>query len=375
VVDFLFIGKTDLFGRLPSLVSKSFNGTNDVVSLESFRQQIIDLRLEQMAFVSIEEIKPEDLKDAIPFLLEKVLFLVGTLEDFKKFESVYEENQLNLAGFIDITASPVIALSLISNAHKYLSLKLKTKEFIDLGRDLNELATKTIEETNKIKDVHQQIVPIRKVEAKGLNIFSKFAAGTSAGGEFFDYSTSDNTVTILVTSTSSYILTSYFLTYMSMLKQAEGPEELKGFIDQVSAEVKSLGMSLEGSSLLFLKIDLKRMTVKGWNFGGCSVHSTGKFYKDKNSYPIDWNFVDQAYFEHQLERKERLYVASKGMRMNSEKIGQSLEDILVPNPELSMDEEFNEIFYQLKKNRSQKFLEFDATLVILEVLENAIFSV
>lgn len=375
MIEFLFLGETELFGILPELVCKSLNGTSNIVSLSNLRQQVIDLKLEQMAFLSIKDLKPEELEDSIPFLLEKVLFLVGEQEDFKRFEKLYEKNQLVLAGFVDIKASPTISLSLINNAHKYLSLKLKTKEFINLGKDLNELATKTMEETNKLKEVHQQIVPIRKFEGKGINIFSKFAAGTSSGGEFFDFSSSDKTITILVTSTSSYILTSYFLTYMSMLKQAQGPDELKAFIEQVSIEVKSLGMNLEGSSLLFLTVDIKRMHVKGWNFGGCSIHSTGQFYKDENSYPIDWNFGDQAYFEHQLERKERIYLVSKGMRANANKSGLAIEDLIVPNPDLTMDEEFNEVFYQLKKNRAQKFLEYDATMVILEVLENAIFSI
>ena len=375
MIEFLFIGEVEAFNRFPDLVSKSLNGTSEVVQLSDLRQQVIDLKLEQITFLSLKNIEKEVLEDVIPFLLEKVLFLVGNQDDFKKFEVLFEKNKLLLAGFIDIQISPTISLSLVNNAYKYLSLKLKTKEFINLGRDLNELATKTMEETNKLKEIHQQIVPIRKFEGKGVNIFSKFAAGTSAGGEFFDFSINDNMITILLTSTSSYILTSYFLTYMSILKHAQGHNELKKFIEEVSSEVKSLGINLEGASLLFVVIDVSKMSIKGWNFGGSSIHSTRNFYKDQNTFPIDWNFSDKAFFEYQLERQEKLYFISEGMRKNTQMSNISIEQLIIPKQDITMEEEFNEVFYQLKKNRSQKFLDHDATMVILEVLENAIFSI
>lgn len=375
MIDFLFLGKTEFFGLLPDLVCKSLNGTKKNEEVTNLRQQIIDMQEDQMGFLSLAETNVEELEDAMNFLLEKVLFLVGDQETLDQFQDFFETHQLKVAGLIDVNAKPANNLSQINNAYKYLMLKLKSAEFISLGKDLNNLASKAIEETNKLKDVHQQLVPIRKIEAKGIDIYSKFAAGTSAGGEFFDYSVSDNTLTILLTSTSSYILTSYFLTYVSMVKGNSGKPDLEGFIGQVGAEVRNLGMNLNESSLFFLQIDLKRMLLSGYNFGSSILKSTTRPICTENSFPIDWNFSEKAYFEHQLTRGERVYLVSKGILQNAHKSGINVEDLIKPKQEVSMEEEFNEIFFQLKKNRSQKFLEHDATCVILEVSENAIFSV
>lgn len=375
MIDFLFLGAPSGFGRLPDLLCKSFNGTSSVEAVNELRKQIIDLKEHQICFLSIENLPVEELEDAINFLTEKILFLAGTPEQFNNYQIFFEANQMKLAGFVDTTSNPALNLSLVNNAHRYLSLKLKSAELINLGKDLNALASTAIEETNKLKDIHQTLVPLRKVEAKGIDIYSKFAAGTSAGGEFFDYSVSDHNVNILLTSTSSYILTSYFLTYVSLLKEPTNGPDLQGFIQQVGSEIKNLGLNLNDSSLLFLSIDLKRMLVKGYSFGDCMIFSSKGFVKDQNSFPIDWNFEEKAFFEYQLGRGEKLYLCSKGLIQNAKIAGTQIEDLIMAKPATNMEEEFNEIFYQLKKNRAQKFLEHDATCVILEVSENAIFSV
>lgn len=370
----MFLGEDSFFGDMPDLITKSFSGTKHIKTGADIRAEFIDLTENQICFVSIKDHSISDIFDNLNFLKEKLLFLVGGRDSFKSFEDLYEKHKLQLAGFIDIESSPSIYLSLVNNAYKYLGLKIKMGEFVDLGKDLNELATKTIEETNKLKDLHQDLVPIRKVNTKGLDIYSKFSAGTAAGGEFFDYSIQEGIVSLVLISTSSYIVTSYYLTYVSMIKGNTNEKDLETFINTVNSEIKNLGISENDSSLLYINIDTKKMMVDGYNFGAHQVRSSSDFAITGNSYPVDFNFAEKARFSHQLSRGEKLYLMSKGMELNANRASISLDDIIKPGSESEIEEEFNEAFFQLKKTSSTKFLEFDATMVLLKVDENAIFS-
>ena len=160
-----------------------------------------------------------------------------------------------------------------------------------------------------------------------------------------------------------------------MIKGNTNENDLKDFINTVTSEIKGLGIQDDNSSLLFMKLDTRTMKIEGYNFGEHQMISSQNFSLLGNTFPVDFNFSDKAMFSHQLARDEKLYLVSKGIIQNAQKAKIPLEQVIKPSESQIIEEEFNEIFFQLKKNNASRFMEHDATMVLLKVDKNAIFSI
>src|SRR5690606_21248150 len=97
-------------------------------------------------------------------------------------------------------------------------------------------------ELHRLKRLHERLVPLRGEKLKGLSIHSKFAAGESAGGEFFDTVAREREVLILLASSRSYIASSAILGHFEDLraKNSFDLESLEKFVTSLSYELKKL---------------------------------------------------------------------------------------------------------------------------------------
>ena len=241
----------------------------------------------------------------------------------------------------------------------------------------------SLNELQRVKRLHEQVVPMKNDNFKGVQILSKFAAGEGAGGEFFDIVKGEQEVLLLLTNTSSYVASSIILSHFEKLRAYNqfGKERLSQFIAGLSAELKDLDlMNVANPSelqILVVKIDLNKMRFEGYQFGQTELISSKAHVLATNDLPLEKRFLDRAAFGFDLERGERLVISSPGVRRNCGGFidSQKYEDFLKERLPLGARELLNEVYFQLKKNRESDFLKFDASVIYIEVDKNVIVEV
>jgi hypothetical protein len=249
-----------------------------------------------------------------------------------------------------------------------------------LGEDLGHFVGYTLAELQRIKKLHEQIVPMRSEDIKGLKVLSKFAAGESAGGEFFDIIRGDQEFILLLTSSRSYVISSMILSHFESLRDKKHfrKDDLLEFLSSLSNEILSNGNFGEKDLELFLgRVDLKKMKMEGYHFGQTALVSSSSSHIFGNNLPISQPFFEQAFFNLKLNRGEKIVLLSPGVRLNCNDIlaGQDLFSFTKGLFERGPKSLVNEIFYQLKKDVKGDFLVHDASSIYLEVDSNVILQV
>ena len=385
MIEILFHAQREAIGIMPDIICKSFGIKECHFIQTNFRESVLALKEYQILIYQVTNSNKSDVFSSLNFMTNNSVFLYGDESLFQDEEESLKDYSFQLAGIISSTASPTNFLSQINNTFRYLQMKQKLVELAQAGNDLSKLTQSSEEQLEKLQEIHQKIVPLRVSDLKTIKLYSKFAAGTFPGGEFFDQSMVDSDLYVVVVSTGSYIVTSYFLTHMALLKSDHGEDGVKNYLDQIQSELNAIGIKDDDSSFVFLKIDTKTLDVDGYNFGGHQLYINSSLHVEENAYPVSWNFSDKAKFNFKLNRKDKLAIASRGLKLNAESNRINLDELMKSNKqnepnngnETDQDNKhfFNEVFYQLKKNQSSKFLKYDATLVLIEVPTNAIFSV
>jgi hypothetical protein len=257
------------------------------------------------------------------------------------------------------------------------------KDLAEVGESLNDMIQFSLEELQRVKRLHEKVVPMKNDNFKGVQILSKFAAGEGAGGEFFDIVKGEQEVLLLLTNTSSYVASSIILSHFEKLRayQTFGLTRIKSFVNELSAELKDLELldtkNSDSLQILVAKIDLSKMKIEGFQFGKTELISSKGHFLSSNEIPLSKEFLDQAEFSFDLERGERLVISSPGVRKNCGGFMDSkkYEDFVKERLPLGPRELLNEVYFQLKKKRESDFLQFDASVIYLEVDKNVIIEV
>lgn len=244
-----------------------------------------------------------------------------------------------------------------------------------------EIASK---ELIRIKKFHEKMVPMRKDSFRGIDIVSKFCAGESSGGEFFDFFESERKIVILMTQCNSYLLSSSVLMQMEILK-GRGQYGLAELEDLVKSLIGELSVLQESSrkklslSLCFVVIDRASLEVEGHVFGEFdSIGEKGDSLFYSNNYPVSQSFFEKSYFKSKMQRGGKYFFISPGVHLNTgdriegESVMGFLRETLKEN---NPNNVINELFYQMKKHKTSAFLEYDATVISLEVKDNVIVKI
>jgi hypothetical protein len=253
----------------------------------------------------------------------------------------------------------------------------------EMGQEINRQVGQSLLELQRIKKFHEQIVPVRKKKTKGLEIVCKYAAGERSGGDFFDFVTSDQEILLLMTSTSSYVMSSLVLSHFEVWREKKhfDDEVLKNFLTAIFDEIQRLNLAPTSGQknlhMLLARIRMKSMQFSGYIFGGHEIFSDHGHYFLGNQYPPDRNFLEQSSFDLQLHRGEKLLILSPGIRQNFGNLieGRDLVDFFRDQFHKRPVEILNELFFQLKKNVQGDFLKHDASAIFVGVDKNAIIQV
>jgi hypothetical protein len=249
-----------------------------------------------------------------------------------------------------------------------------------IGQGLDNLVAQSLRELQRVKKLHESLVPLRLEKLKSITLASKFAAGEASGGEFYDVIRSERQIILLISHTNSYLITSLILSHFEALKSDQNlsKESLEQFIKSLSKECRQIDNDKKSEVQLFiLKIDLNSLKTEGYVFGQTQMVSNVKGTPHSNSFPFDPAFCEQAYFTHKLERGQTYCLLSPGVLKNSRGLldGTDCARFVLEKFESGHAHILNEVFYQLKRGRDEMFLDFDATAIIIEVDSNVIVQI
>lgn len=289
----------------------------------------------------------------------------------------------NLLGFIDLT-KPALLHAPWFKRIVFESKILGTGAEVGAGQvNLGKILEQSLLELQRVKKIHERVVPLRHEKIKGINLYSKFAAGYSSGGEFFDIKKDDSQITLIVTHAKSYVASSIVLSHFEEFQKIKkvNRESMEDFLENLIDECRELELidrdSPESLQLDLLRLDLRTFQYEGYHFGHGAYFSNGQKLSNENERALNENFFEEAHYEGQLERGEKLIFASPGALLNFEERGEKglLSKVIMEQFDNGPREVLNEVFFQLKKNNDEDFLKYDASLIYLEVDAHAFIQV
>lgn len=256
-------------------------------------------------------------------------------------------------------------------------------QLLTINRELSETLGTVETELLRVKKAHEEGRPKRFQDLKGIKALSKYAAGDSVGGEFFDIFKDNGKIFLLMSETSSYLASSSILQIFSEFKsegQITVENELK-LLEEIKEEARQINSSKKKKplqvNLMTAILDLGSLRLNGHIFGQFRTLSSDQEKNDSgNSLDFLKVAVEEGRFERGLERGERLLFLSPGFGKNWEEISPDLMiETLMNNKKIKLLDILDEIFFQLKKDAKSGFLPHDASAIMLEAQKNVMLKV
>ena len=253
-------------------------------------------------------------------------------------------------------------------------------QFISLNRELSNIMGGVESQLLRVKKAYELKTPKRLEELKAFKVMSKYAAGEDLGGEFFDIFTKNNKVFLMMSSTSSYLLSSSILQEFTFLrtKQEITEAEEKAFIENIQEELAKVNKSKKKEvtlDLLTAIIDINTLKLQGHAVGQFAILSSNMSHNKNLSNDIKTIYEDTS-FSLQLDRGERILFNSPGFlkSWNSTQPKFMIEELVV-NSKIKALDILDEIFFQIKKDSINGFLSNDASSLLIEVEKNAMVKI
>jgi len=300
-----------------------------------------------------------------------------------------EKHNINpkiVLGFIDVSLGPELYEGFLVKQFEIEEVPLggiSRYKLESLAKRLDENIQKNKLQLKHLKKLYDGLLPKRTQDIKGLTFKSRYAAGESSGGEFFDLIQKGQQIALFMSSSTSYVLSSLVLGHFGQLQSAKSLDfkAIEKIIEQLSHQTHNFDVLSDGSgeklNMMICIIDLSSLQVKGINIGGTLCFSEGKFGLTGNDLMLLPGLYMQAKFEGQLERGAKTYFISPGLRRNCHNRlgGKEIGDFLLDNNDKALEDTLTEVLFQLKTNSTGTFLKHDAVIIGIEVSEHAIVQV
>lgn len=279
------------------------------------------------------------------------------------------------------TSSDVLKNLIILTEEGLRERAVLRSQLISINQELSSIMGGVEVEMMRMKKMYEVKTPRRFQDIKGVQVYSKYAAGENIGGEFFDIFMEQNKLFVLMSATSSYLASSSILqlfTNFKMQKEISSETENQ-LIQKIKEEVVQLNSAKkkEVSLDLFTAIiDLNKHTVTGHLFGKFRILSSASNNFAHSGPTLLKTEIEEGSFSRTFDRGERILLCSPGFMNNWERLNPEfmMEEIILNKKIRSLDI-LDEIFFQLKKESTTGFLAYDASAIILEVQKNAVVEV
>ncbi|MFG1483869.1 hypothetical protein ABMA79_14665 [Halobacteriovorax sp. HFRX-2_2] len=239
---------------------------------------------------------------------------------------------------------------------------------------MNSVMEGLVGQVESIKEMHKNMAPFRSEKIRGVGITSRFCAGTSNGGEFFDFFKVGGDVWIISLHASSYMLIGNFLTMIEGWK-AEGTLSMDKILNHLESRQEDFSEFGE-ASILVAKLTLADLTLESVNIGGHEILSHNDILIKSNefSFPNSYEIKKESI---QLEKGKGVLLLSPGYFKNNDHIVNGEEYISFIKKNWSSPVELiSELTFQSKKGYNEDdFLPNDQTILMVEVDKNAISKI
>ena len=261
------------------------------------------------------------------------------------------------------------------------SMVLKS-QLLTMNKELSEVLGNVETELLRVKRAYEINAPKRFQDLKNIKLLSKYAAGESVGGEFFDILKSGNKVFFLMSETSSYLASSSILQIFQEFKDEcdiSEESEIK-LLKEIQKEVMEINSNKKKPlkiSVFTGILDLTTHKFSGHMFGKFQLLSSDqKRSFNGNKLDLLKDQFSEAKYERSFERGERVLFLSPGFLKCWEDVApEFIIETLMNNSKIKMLDILDEIFFQLKKDVQTGFLPHDASAIMLEVQKNVMLKV
>lgn len=254
------------------------------------------------------------------------------------------------------------------------------KNMIQFSQEIDELVKSTHQEMLKAKKIHEEVVPKRIEDIKGLNVFTKYAVGDGGGTEYIDIIKTPQALFLIGLHTDSYLTSSCLMNLVNKQRQLSHADafNFKLFFQQAWMEIESINANKKKpvkTKMVLLKIDHASLNVQGFQFGDFEFLSSFKGHlsiKGNHSFDATWEKLEP--FSFKLERGEKLIVFSPGFSFNWNETIKNVKksSFVQEHQSLSANDLVIELFIKIKSDQAKDFLSQDASIVLIEVSKNAI---
>lgn len=285
-----------------------------------------------------------------------------------------------IIGLLDVSLSITLNRPLLRSFDYILKSYCETEIFKKIEQKISSFESFYEKEVKTLKELHKKLIPLRREKIKGIFISSKFLAGMGPGGEFFDIKKDEGQVIIYLTSANTYFLSSLCLSFFAELKKIKNikKDDLLDFFSLIEKNIINTKQENLKLQLGLFVLDLNTYKLWGFNFGKTFMKSTKNKSIMGNDYFLSKRFWEKSFFSLNLERSEKLFIFSPGFRTCSSKLlneGQ-ISKILDDRGNEESDDLLAEFFFQIKRESIENdFLEFDSSVLCLEVDNNAIMQI
>ncbi len=309
-----------------------------------------------------------------------VVILYGQNELGDEVDTLEKKYGSYIKGYIDDSKVKVFAPRLVKSI---IQDRILNSTVEDTQNHLGKVLEQSLLELQRVKKLHEKVVPMRQEKIKSVTVYSKFAAGFSSGGEFFDIKKSEKELIVMLTSTKSYVASSVILGHFEEFQKNgnASKEGIEDFLENLIDECRSLDLidrdDYELLQLDIIRVDLRTYEYEGFHFGKGCYYSDGVKKIPSNTLPINENSFEESYFHGVLRRGQKLIYVSPGAFQNYSEKGQEdkIETVILEQFKNGAREILNEAFFQLKKDNEEDFLKYDASIIYLEVDPNAFIQV
>jgi hypothetical protein len=307
-------------------------------------------------------------------------FLILAFNEVTPEIEKYCEAEAMLMGVID-TTKPVQMHTPLFNILLRRITGVGKQDLAEISENLTEVVEYTLSELQRVKTIHERLVPVRADDLKGLKISSKFAAGESSGGEFYDIIKNENECLVLLSNSKSYVISSLILSNFEIFREQNSfsNELIKQFIENINNEIisRELPEKRKEVDLFIARVDLKKMTLDGYSVGKSElVTSEGQFITT-NNFNLDNETLEESKISLRMSRGEKLMLLSPGIKSNCDGLLGGMSHLSFAKDQVKSEsrQALDEMFFQLKRFTNTSFLKDDASIIIFEVKPNVIVQV
>jgi hypothetical protein len=233
------------------------------------------------------------------------------------------------------------------------------KSLYQFTMDLGEVLESTKLEILKAKKIHLILMPKRDEEIKGLQFFSRYGAG-ERGSEYTDILQNNHSIYLVMISTQSYLASTSLMGLIQAHKENVENFDPVVFHNEALQEVKTINASKKKPVKAdWMVVEFSNVKLQA------KVHKQGTFKVVK----IGRGEVEESEFN--LNKNDKYVFISSGYAQNWEIVQKSdVSQYINEHSSSSNIELVNELFFNIRKDRTSEFLELDASVVSLEVKRN-----